>query len=447
MAKAGILFFGRKRPGFDPAWGKHIEALALEALHALEHEAASFGRPVYDDASLQEALAEFRATGVEVPVILQATMSDGRLAARLGQLWQRPVVLWATPENPDSDKVSACSLVGTHVFAANLRQLQRPFELVYGMPGDAATARELDMAIRVAFACGRLHAAKLGLIGYHAPGFIDMHADPAALSAQLGAELFHTGVQELLDRIDAVSPDEAEADMAAVLAMGLPMDGVTRDDLPPSSRFYLAVKKLVQEECLDALAVREWPELPNQTGHWPYLAITRLLGDGFPLACEGDVDGAAVSLMGCLLGLGPGYLTDWLEHDEETITLWHGGCAPLSLCAPPGSPHGPRIGRHFNSGKPAVVNAVLEAEKPVTLCRLWRCGGAYRLMAEEAFTRTPRRVLAGTTGLVQPLEREPRAWFRELCFAGMPHHLTVFHGHCKETLHRLARLLNVRIYE
>ena len=52
---------------------------------------------------------------------------------------------------------------------------------------------------------------------------------------------------------------------------------------------------------------------------------------GFPIACEGDVDGAFGCLIGKLLGFGVVYLSDWLEHDETTLTLWHGGMAPTQV--------------------------------------------------------------------------------------------------------------------
>ena len=52
---------------------------------------------------------------------------------------------------------------------------------------------------------------------------------------------------------------------------------------------------------------------------------------GFPLACEGDVDGALGCLIGKLTGCGTIYLSDWLEHDRSTITLWHGGMAPTQV--------------------------------------------------------------------------------------------------------------------
>ena len=55
------------------------------------------------------------------------------------------------------------------------------------------------------------------------------------------------------------------------------------------------MKELIEEQ-LDAPAMQEWPELPNVLGQWPYLAMSRLQDDGFPLSMEGDVD-AAITLM------------------------------------------------------------------------------------------------------------------------------------------------------
>lgn len=129
-------------------------------------------------------------------------------------------------------------------------------------------------------------------------------------------------------------PEDAVGDdVARVREMGLPMEDVTEDDLPLQSRFYLAMRHMMEEQSLDALALRCWPEIPNIFGQWPYLAMVRLSSEGYPIALEGDVDGALSCWMGEALGLGRGYLSDWLEHSAKTITLWHPGNAPLAVRA------------------------------------------------------------------------------------------------------------------
>jgi hypothetical protein len=136
-------------------------------------------------------------------------------------------------------------------------------------------------------------------------------------------------------------------------------------------------------------------------------------------------------------------LSDWLEHDAETITLWHGGAAPLSLCEPIGAPDGPRIAQHFNIKKPAVVEATLRAKMPVTVFRFWRLQGKYHLTAREGETIQPRRHLMATNGLAR-MKQNPGEWFEELCHAGMPHHVAVIQGHHVAFFKRLARLMDIQ---
>ena len=438
--RVGFLVIGRKRKGFDVDWGRRIEAAAWAAVESLPLEAIRPGARVVDDGTLRQALAEFDQAACDTLLVLQPLMGDGRLAPILGQQWQAPLVLWATPERQDSGTVSSCSLVGAHAFGSIFRQMQRPFELVYGHPEDAPLCEQLLRALRLCGGAARLRRGKVGLVGQHAPGFINMHADPVAISADLGIQLHHFGLQEFYDLTDSQPDAAVSADLQRVREIGLPMgDEITDEDLPANSRYYLAMRRLLCDEHLDTLAVRCWPELPNRYGHWPYLAMARLASEDLPVALEGDVDGAITCLMGRLLGMGAGYISDWLEHDEQGITLWHPGHAPFEFCDPATL----RLGRHFNSGHPLVVNATLAAGRPITLARLWRCDGAYRLMVCEAETAPPRRPLTGAHGLAVIRDRNVRDWFDHLCHEGMPHHVTIFAGHHADILRRWARLTRI----
>ena len=442
--RVGFLVIGRKRPGFDPEWGAEIEALAWAAVTELN--LAPFRPPTraVDDASLRQALHEVRHAGCDALVVLQPTMGDGRLAPILAQVWNDPLVFWATPERRDSVKVSSCSLVGTHVFASTFRQLGRPFEIACGHPQDAKTRQSLVTAARLAAAGAKLRRAKVGLVGSHAPGFVNMAVDPASLSRALGVGLHHVSLLEFFDLVDGQDDQAVRQEVARVEAMGLPMeDGLGRDDLAADGRFCLAMRSLLAGENLDALAVRCWPELPNRFAAWPYLAMARLADEQKVVALEGDVDGAISCLIGKLLGLGVGYVSDWLEHDEHSITLWHPGHAPLAMCTPGSA----RLGRHFNNNLPLVVNATLAADRPITLFRLWRCDDAYHMTACNARTEPPRRELLGAHGLAAIDDRNVPDWFDSLCHEGMPHHVIIFPGHHADVLKRFARQTGVRWFD
>ncbi len=436
--KVGFVFFSRKRVGFSPEWGAEVEGRVRAFASAAPFEVFVAPTKPLDDASLRAALAECRAAGVEVPVILQTTMSDGRLAPVLQQQWGDPVVLWATPEPAGASKVGACALVGAHTFGALYAQMGVPFQFIYGMPGDQRFDRDFADAVFAASARGRLRRSKIGLIGRHAPGFLDMEIDPFVLHRVFGTQLHHSSLHEFMDRVHALDAERVAADVKHVRSLGLPCVGVTGEDLEVQSRFYLALRDLAAEESLDAAALRCWSELPNISGQWAYLALVRLVSENFPAAMEGDADGALTCLIGEFLGMGAGFLSDWLEHDDKSILLWHPGNAPLQMVPAAGTPGGSRLAHHFNVPKPTVVESVFPAGMDLTLFRFWRVGESYRFCCIEGTTTPVENPLAGTHANFLADDGNLFDRFDTWLHAGFPHHIAVFQGRHARRLRRLA---------
>jgi L-fucose isomerase-like protein len=441
--KLGVIFLGRRRPGFDMEWGRHMEERVRRCLQGTGFTAVEPSEKAVDEPSFRQTLAGFEAVRVEAIVVLQTTMGDGRLAPTLAQIWPDPVVLWATPEKPDGDMISSCSLVGAHCWASVLRQMGHSFDLVYGDPAAAETRSRFIEAISLAVTVRRLRSVRLGVVGGHAPGYFAMSGEPFAIHRGLGAQMQTYSLLEFANAVNGLTDGEVAADVAKVKALKLPHKDTTDEDLPMASRLYLAMRSFLDNENLDAMTIRCWPELPNTFGQWPYLAVARLTDEGRAVAIEGDADGALSGWIVESLGLGRCYLSDWLEHDRETITLWHGGAAPLSLCELVGSPGGPRIAKHFNIKKPAVVEATIRADMPVTVFRFWRLDGQYYLTAREGQTLKPRRHFMATNALAR-MNVDPGEWFEELCHEGMPHHVAVVQGHHAALLKRLARVLPMK---
>jgi L-fucose isomerase-like protein len=141
--------------------------------------------------------------------------------------------------------------------------------------------------------------------------------------------------------------------------------------------------------------------------------------------------------------MGPVYLSDWLEHDHCSIAIWHTGAVPLEFCHPVGSERGPHVARHFNVRKPAVIEATLLSDLPVTIFRLWSCDGEYKLTALEGRTLAPKRHLLGNNGVVEIQGVDVRQWFDQLIHEGLPHHILVAGGHHRERLRRFARQMEI----
>ncbi len=442
--KVGLVFLGRKRPGFDMDWGKQLEGKVREGMTRTGFVLMEPEEKAVDEPSFRRVINQCKGAGVDALVLLQTTMADGRMAPALAQLWPDPPILWATPENPQGDMVSSCSLVGQHLWGSILRQVGHPFEVVNENPDEPGAWDRIAAAIRRVTTARRLKGLRLGLVGPPSPGFMAMAGDPLVMGRELGVQVQDYSLLQFADAVNAIEDDKIAEDVAAVKAIGWEHKDTADEDLPMASRLYLAMRNWFQEEHLDALALRCWPELPNTFGQWPYLGMARLAEEGLAIACEGDADGAVSAWLGESLGMGRCYLSDWLEHDEKTITLWHGGAAPPSLSPPTGEPGGPRIARHFNTQKPAVLEAEIRGGMPLTLFRLWRADGRYHICAEEGESIQPQRQLMGTHGVVRLNQTSPAVWFEKVCHAGMPHHLVAFPGTHADTLRRFARLAGIQ---
>src|ERR1700733_818523 len=341
----GVLIFGRKRPGFDQEWNKVIRERVLLTLKGLGFTCIGADRLVLDDETIHAAIDEIEKAKCHALMVIQPSLTDGQFALTISQRWSDPVILWATPERPGDGKVSSCSLVGQHLWAAIFRQAHRPFEFVYGDPDEVHD--DLLRAIWLVSTVSRLRRSKIGVIGTHAPGFIDLAADPFLVRQTFGMQLHSLSLPQFIERVNSLAEDAVGRDLVEVHKLGL-TQGETKESPPDAllsvnSRFYLSMTELMQEMSLNDLSLQCWPELPNMLGQWPYFAVSRLTAEGHAVSIEGDVDGAISSLMGNLLGVGPGFLTDWLEHDDSTIFFWHPGMAPLDMCNAIGSENGPTL--------------------------------------------------------------------------------------------------------
>ena len=121
----------------------------------------------------------------------------------------------------------------------------------------------------------RLRTLRLGVIGGQAPGFFAMGTDPFSIHHGLGVQLQTYSLIEFSNVLNELKDDVVAADVAAVKELRFPHKDTTDEDLP-MARLYLTMRSFFENENLDALTIRDWPEMPNAfIGHisalraWP----------------------------------------------------------------------------------------------------------------------------------------------------------------------------------
>lgn len=175
-----------------------------------------------------------------------------------------------------------------------------------------------------------------------------------------------------------------------------------------------------------------------------------MLSDGLgqhapiPCSCEADANGTVTQLLLYWLAGEPSFGTDIvaMDFEQDFISLWHCGLAPLSMANPNYQPRG---GIHSNRKVPLVMEFPL---KPgvVTLARLNRHDGQLRLVLGRGEMLDAPAPFSGTSGRLR-LETPARRFFDTLMREGLEHHISLVYGDYLDELRAFARLVSLPVLE
>jgi len=443
-ARLAVITLGRARPGFDQVWAATVRHQCHE--HLLRHYTIHVEEEIAKRSSeLRAMLLREEVINADVIIFLQPSIADGTLATTIAQYASDcSLLFWATTEKPQSEIVSSNSLVGTHLFVATLVQYGLNPAYVYGEPQDTRLHEDLGNEIAMLSARTRARRARIGLIGSYAPGFIDLHVDPRHFSQAHGATLEHISMSEFFNYFNAVSTPQIDEYYEKLLVYDIPTRDLPHgEQLKPilqlQARYWAAYETIIAEREWSALALRCWPDLPQQTEQWPYLAVSIMLHEGVAVAIEGDADAAFATEIARYLAPGGVYLSDWLAHDDESVVLWHGGAIDPALCVDDSdSRYRAHIAPHFNNTLPAVIEGNIQEEMDVTIWRVWQQGGSYYSGCVEGRSAIPTQHFRGTTAHIACHSESPDAWLKRQIACGMPHHVLMVRGHLAAKLRRFA---------
>lgn len=392
-----------------------------------------------------EAAKPYLAEPSDLVVNVCASFSDATPALELYADLEQPVVLWSFREpGPVGDRLWLNSMCGANLFGhALVVHAGRTPYLVLGNPSEPAIRQTLAAALggslpalvepptaqgpradaaSVVSALGSLRGRRLGLVGEAPPGFTPSQYDGALLSRLFGIEVDQLGVDQMFDRVGAVEDVAAKSEHASALAAQPSLSAVDADQALTSARITTAMREWRDDGALAGMAIRCWPEFPNQLGACPCSSLSRVADESTPTACERDVYGAVTMLLMEALGSGTTYLVDTVDLDVEAniVRLWHCGSAATSLAADPSEA---TQFTHCNRKLGVAGNFALRTG-PVIMARLTedpdRPGALRLLLASGESVPEPNR-FQGNTAAVR-LDGDAERFVTGLVTGGFPHH-------------------------
>ena len=408
----------------------NLQKQAIESLADIGLQIASAGKPVQGDDEAIHAVRELISQQPDALCILYATYADDTFATSAIEQTDLPPIVWGT------NQFDSGSIAGAQQVSEVLSEMGRYHKLVFGDVTDANSLREIAMTARVAAARRRLRASRVGVIGYQRiKGQTQAAFDEIELREKIGCRV--VGVSMYLFR--ALMEETEEEQVRQVwrdVTNGVKNVSVNNGQIMDGVRAYLAMKKIVQDNRLDAIAIEDWNEIIGI----PNLGLALLNEEGIPAGCEADVHATVTLQLLALLTRKPAFHGELLGilKEEDALLVAHYGAGPPSLAA---SRDLISLEPDRASGKGvSVVYQVREG--PVTIASLTGRRGSYRMLIAPGESIRAKEVFHGGVVANVRFRVNHREVLRKV--KGMSHHWGLGVGDVSAELSEFCEMTGIR---
>ncbi|MDW8298516.1 MAG: hypothetical protein RML95_04190 [Anaerolineae bacterium] len=441
---AMLAFVPIGRTTFDMAFAQTQNALAQQTLRAAFADLLVIEPIITDAESLERAIVQLRGSPISLAVIFQATFADSSAVVALAEALRVPILLWAVPEPATGGRLRLNSLCGVNLAAFALKRRALPYTFCYAAPDSAEAIRAISHAAAAANALSLLRSAKIGVIGEHPLGFEPCAYNAESLHEHFGVHVQPYALDSAFAAADSVSEARVKARYADLAARLSNLHELNTAQVHGTLSFYEAMRDHIAANGLHGLAVRCWPETFLRRDCAVCASSSLLCDDGIPATCEADVHGVLTGLILQGVGATATFGADMVAADleKDTLTFWHCGLAPLSMCDPNVAPRG---ALHSNRQRPLLMEFPLKAGR-VTVARLTQAGASngYRLVIGTGEMLSTPMQFSGTSGVFQPDSGAAHA-LQVIMTEGLDHHFTLAYGDFAESLALFAAFAKMPI--
>lgn len=285
-------------------------------------------------AQVDRAVAAFEAEGKDLIVVVLLTYAPSHIALPALLRTSLPVLIFNTQQlDAVTQAVTGAQTTGNHGMHGVqdlcnvLLRAGRPFHLVTGHYRDPDTLAEVEAWCRAVDAARFVREMRIGLLGYPMEGMGDFGIDQTAFLGQVGVEVHHLAMRAVADRAQGAPQAEIDAQMARNRELFVLGPEVTDREHEASARLTWALRALLEDQNLHGfashfVAVDEEGYLETL----PFLAASKLMGEGYGFGGEGDVtSAAAVAMMARLAGSANFTEMFTMDPASEAVLMMHMG--------------------------------------------------------------------------------------------------------------------------
>jgi L-fucose isomerase-like protein len=400
-----------------------------------------------------------------------ASFADASPAVELFGKVKGPILGWSMREPGEvGERLKLNSMCGVNLAAHALMNVGQSIRHIHGNANEAnvrsairdalagklpeatapkSIAGEFAPAGEVEKAFAWLKGKKIGAVGDAPIGFTPCVFDGQQLNKYFGLDVRQITITDAFGRIAEVKEEARELAYANAVAAQPSLSSVNVAEAKKVYGVEVALDTWREEESLDAIAIRCWPEFPTDMGACICSSLGRLSDRGTVTTCERDVLGAVTMMVCESLGSDENYLVDIvdLDADKGLVRLWHCGSAATKLAA---DPQNATQTTHCNRKLGVAGNFPLKTG-PVTLFRIDRdvdpsnSTGLRMVVSRGESIPAPNHFQGNTaTVITQP---DAAALVNGIVTGGYPHHLVISWIDVRPGIRQMAKMLGIPLTE
>ncbi|MHB0935640.1 MAG: L-fucose/L-arabinose isomerase family protein [Armatimonadota bacterium] len=307
-------------------------------------------------------------------------------------------------------------------------------------PTDASFAQDVSWFAGICRVVKGVRHARYGQIGTRPDNFWTCRFNERALQERLGVTTVVMDLSEAVAKVNHMADDTAKVkDVLASIGGYTDISAIPDPSMLRIAKFEVVMRDFVEDAGLDGLAIQCWTSLQDNLGICACTSMSRMGNEGFPCACEADINGLLSMHALYLASEAPAGLADWNNlsvDDPEVCNLWHCGVFPKSLFGDHPTKMGIQeiiaatVGRDNACG---VMEGTIE-NGPVTVGRVTiGADDQFKVFIAEGQVETTPNTTFGAGGWV----RLPglQTAYRDILVRHFPHHVGLTRGQVGDVLY------------
>ncbi len=396
----------------------------------------------YEYSNVESVVEKFRKHDIDALFIPFCDFGEESVATGIASKFKVPVLVWGPRDtSPNTDESrgrdTQCGII------AATKVLSRSgvkFSYIINSPSNSEQFKKgFERFLRVANVVKAIRNARIAQIGQRPEPFMSVVANEGGLQEEFGITAVPVSLDAIVNVTDQViaENDQAFQDYLQDVKSRIDCSAMNEDMVKRAIGLKVAMQRLIEEKDCIAASMECWTAFP-QLKAVPCIAIGELTGEGIPVSCEGDLNGAVtLAIMNaCAMGDTSQFFADLtIRHpdNDNAELLWHCGPFPYAL--------------KKDSSKARMIDFMgrWELKKgDITLCRFDDINGRFYLFAGEGRTTDGPE----TTGTYVWFEAENwEKWEERLVFGPYIHHVGGMYGKYVSVLREAARYLDITFDE